>query len=98
MNEDQEREKVRARVIVAGRVQGVFFRYSTREEAKRLHLCGWVKNRWDGRVEAVFEGDRGKVEEMIVWCHKGPPGAHVRTVDTQWEEYLGEFGQFSITY
>ncbi len=98
MNKGQETEKARARVIVRGRVQGVFFRYSTQEMANRLHLFGWVKNRWDGAVEAVFEGERGRVEEMIEWCHAGPPGAHVHRVDTQWGEYLGEFDQFTINY
>jgi acylphosphatase len=57
-----------------------------------------VKNRWDGTVEAVFEGERKRVEEMIAWCRKGPPGAQVQSVDTQWEEYVGEFDQFSVTY
>jgi acylphosphatase len=98
MNKEQETGKVRARVIVGGRVQGVFFRYSTREVANRLHVYGWVKNRWDGSVEAIFEGERDNVEKIIAWCHKGPPGAHVTGVDTQWEEYSGEFDQFSITY
>ena len=98
MNKDRETQKVRTRVIVTGRVQGVFFRYSTREVANRLHVFGWVKNRWDGKVEAVFEGERERVEEMIEWCHEGPPGAHVQRVDTNWEEYLAEFDQFSITY
>ncbi len=98
MNKVQETQKVRARVIVAGMVQGVFFRYSTREVASRLHIYGWVKNRWDGKVEAVFEGERERVEEMIEWCHKGPPGAHVQSLDTHWEEYLGEFDQFSISF
>jgi acylphosphatase len=98
MNKGQLTEKKRARVIVRGRVQGVFFRYSTREMAKKLGVFGWVKNRWDGSVEAVFEGDRGGVEEMIEWCRKGPPGAYVQRVDIEWEEHLGEFDHFSIGY
>ena len=98
MNKGEETAKARARVIVSGRVQGVFFRYTTREVASSLGLFGWVKNRWDGKVEAVFEGERERVEEMIGWCHKGPPGAYVQNVDTQWEEYLGEFDRFSIAY
>ncbi len=98
MNRGQKAQKARARVIIAGRVQGVFFRYSTREMANQLHVFGWVKNRWDGNVEALFEGERERVEDMIEWCHKGPPGAHVQRVDTHWEEYFGEFDGFSITY
>lgn len=98
MEKDKEAQKVRARVVIAGRVQGVFFRYNTREMANLLHVFGWVKNRWDGKVEAVFEGERERVEEMIEWCHKGPPGAYVHRVDIEWGEYLGEFDQFSIVY
>jgi acylphosphatase len=98
MNKGQGTQKARARVIVGGRVQGVFFRYSTQEVATRLNVLGWVKNRWDGKVEAVFEGERDGVEKMIEWCHKGPPGAHVQNVDTHWEDYLGEFEQFSTVY
>ena len=98
MNKGRETQKVRARVIVGGRVQGVFFRYSTQEVANRLQVFGWVKNRWDGKVEAVFEGERDRVEEMIEWCHEGPPGAHVQSVDNHWERYLGEFDGFSIVY
>jgi acylphosphatase len=98
VNKGEQTEKKRVRVIVRGRVQGVFFRYSTREMANKLGVLGWVKNRWDGSVEAIFEGDRDRVEEMIEWCRKGPPGAHVRRVDSEWEEYLGEFDQFSIGY
>jgi acylphosphatase len=98
MGKGQETQKVRVRVIVRGRVQGVFFRYSVREMANQFGVFGWVKNRWDGAVEALFEGDQGRVKEMIDWCHKGPPDAHVQRVDTDREEYLGEFDHFSITY
>jgi acylphosphatase len=98
MNKGQKTQKVRVRVVVEGWVQGVFFRYSTQEVANRLHVFGWVKNRLDGKVEAVFEGEREGVEEMIAWCHKGPPSAHVQRVDTHREHYLGEFDGFSIIY
>jgi acylphosphatase len=98
MNKGPGTQKGRAWVVVGGSVQGVFFRYSTQEVANRLNVLGWVKNRWDGKVEAVFEGERDMVEQMIKWCHKGPPGAHVKSVDTHWEDYVGEFDQFSIVY
>lgn len=98
MNKSFETQKARARVVVAGRVQGVFFRYSAQELANRLKVLGWVKNRWDGKVEAVFEGERNVVKQMIEWCHKGPPGAHVQSVDMHWEDYVGEYDQFSIVY
>ncbi|MDD5452120.1 MAG: acylphosphatase [Desulfovibrionales bacterium] len=89
---------VRAHVIINGRVQGVFFRYSTQEEATRLGLKGWVKNRHDGQVEAVFEGDEPTVEKMLKWCHQGPPHAVVNKVDVNWEDYKGESDRFDIRY
>ncbi len=91
-------EKVRAHVFIEGRVQGVFFRANTREEANLLGLTGWVRNCWDGRVEAVFEGEREKVERVISWCKKGPPGALVENVEINWEQATGEYDTFSIEY
>jgi acylphosphatase len=91
-------EKARVRVIIVGRVQGVFFRYHTQEMAYQLDLKGWVKNRRDGSVEAVFEGDKEKVDQIIQWCHQGPPEARVTKVHLNWEEYVGEFDEFSIRY
>ncbi|MFB3884079.1 MAG: acylphosphatase [Thermodesulfobacteriota bacterium] len=89
-------EKVRARAIIEGRVQGVFFRYHTQEMALHLELKGWVKNRRDGSVEAVFEGDKEKVDQIIRWCHKGPSEARVTEVHIFWEDYTGEFKDFRI--
>ena len=91
-------EKVRAHVFVEGVVQGVFFRANTREEAGLLGLTGWVRNCWDGRVEAIFEGEREKVEKVILWCKKGPPGALVKNVEVNWEPASDEFDGFSIKY
>jgi len=91
-------EKARARVIVEGRVQGVFFRHHTQAAAFRLGINGWVKNRRDGHVEAVFEGDRERVDQIIQWCHRGPSEARVKNVSVAWEEYTGEFEDFSVTY
>ena len=91
-------EKARARVIIEGRVQGVFFRHHTQEMALELGLRGWVKNRGDGSVEAVFEGEKEKVEQIIQWCHQGPSGARVMAVKISQEEFKGEFENFSITY
>ncbi len=93
-----EKQQVRAHVFVEGRVQGVFFRATTYDMASALGLAGWVRNCRDGRVEAVFEGNRSDVEEMIKWCHKGPPGAIVSKVDIDWEEPRGKSGGFSIKY
>ena len=73
-------ERERAHVRVTGRVQGVFFRDSTRHNAERLGLSGWVRNSPDGAVEAVFEGPSEGVREMVRWCEQGPPGASVEDV------------------
>lgn len=91
-------EQVRAHLIISGYVQGVFFRAYTQDKALELGLRGWVRNRFDGTVEAVFEGERNKVEEMIKWCHRGPSGARVSNVSVDWEEYKGEFRDFDILY
>ena len=90
--------KVRAHVLVKGRVQGVFFRYATRDEANLRGVKGWVRNLEDGQVEAVFEGVKEKVDEMIEFCHYGPPAAKVSSVEVTWEEYTGKFKGFSIRY
>lgn len=91
-------EKVRVRVIIEGRVQGVFFRYHTQEMALHLGVKGWVKNRRDGCVEALFEGNKEKVDQIIQWCHRGPSEARVSHVNITWEDFTGEFGDFSINY
>lgn len=90
--------KVRAHVFVSGRVQGVFFRHETRLMAIRNNVTGWVRNLPDGRVEAVFEGERENVEAMINFCHRGPPGAVVKNVEVIWENPTGEFKSFQIRY
>lgn len=71
---------VRVRVVVAGKVQGVFFRESMRREAEALGVRGWVRNNPDGRVEALVEGDRVPVDALVTWCHRGPPDAMVASV------------------
>lgn len=80
----------RAHVMVAGRVQGVFFRASTRDMARAFGLRGWVRNLPDGGVEAVFEGEREQVEVAVAWCRTGPPAARVGHCDVIWEEPRGE--------
>ncbi len=87
---------MRARVVVSGRVQGVFFRYTMAQEARRQQVKGWVRNCPEGTVEAVLEGEKEKVEGLISWCHQGPPGAVVRKVEVKWQECPGEFDSFSI--
>jgi len=88
----------RIHVIISGRVQGVAFRAATRETAIALNLTGWVKNLQNGRVEAVFEGEEAQVEIMRRWCNQGPPPALVTGVDLHDEDYIGEFGKFTILY
>ncbi len=88
--------KVRTQIYVSGRVQGVFFRSSLQGEALRLGVAGWVRNLNDGRVEALFEGDSNKVDEMIEFCKNGPPSAIVKKVEVFWEEYVGDIDDFRI--
>ncbi len=92
------REHLRAHVIVHGLVHGVWFRASTKDEADRLGVTGWVRNLPDRSVEAVFEGEKKKVEEIVGWCHRGPSGAEVSNVDIAWEPFRGEFVHFEIRY
>jgi len=87
-------QKVSAHIFVSGRVQGVLFRYSTRNRAKTLGVTGWVRNLSDGRVEAVFEGERDNVEMMIDWARKGSFLAKVKNVDVNWQQYKGKFNDF----
>jgi len=87
--------KVRARIIVSGIVQGVFFRASTTDTARGNNVCGWVKNNPDGTVEAVLEGADDDVAAVIEWCRTGPPAASVDGVVVKWEEFKGEFDDFS---
>ncbi len=79
MTEDQE-----ARVVVSGRVQGVYFRASTRDVAVRWGVRGFVRNLPDGRVESVLQGDRGAVEKVVAFMREGPPGAYVEEADIEW--------------
>jgi len=85
----------RAKVIVRGSVQGVFFRVEARDRARSLGLAGWVRNVPDGTVEAVFEGEDERVESLVEWCSRGPAGARVEQVDVDWSEPEGDQG-FSI--
>lgn len=92
------REMARAHVLITGMVQGVFFRAYTRDEARARGLTGWVRNLPDGRVEAVFEGDRQILDGMLTWCHKGPPYAYVKEVQVNWQPYQGDFKDFRVVY
>lgn len=89
---------MRMRVVVSGLVQGVFFRHYTKEHALRYNLTGWVKNRPDGKVEAVFEGKKENLSRMANWCYQGSPSSQVIGVDIEHEEPTGEFSRFQIIY
>ena len=91
-------DNVRVHLIVEGRVQGVFFRDTTRREAVGLGLGGWVKNRFDGSVEVVAEGPKGKADQLVQWCYHGPPAARVTGVHRIEEDFTGEFDAFTIVY
>jgi acylphosphatase len=85
-----ETSRVRACVVVRGRVQGVWFRDSCRSQATALGLGGWVRNLADGSVEAVFEGPRAAVQRAVDWCRTGPDRARVDGVDVTWDTPTGE--------
>jgi len=88
--------KTRVHLFITGRVQGVFFRASTQEEAQRYELTGWVRNLRDGRVEAVIEGEEENVRSMVAWCRTGPPHAVVNHLSVTVETYRGEYVGFEV--
>lgn len=88
--------KTRAHVFISGIVQGVGYRFTTKAEANQLKLSGWVRNLPDNRVEALFEGNKADVEEIIRWCRQGPSGAVVKDVTVEYEVPEGIEG-FEIT-
>ena len=90
--------QIQARVLISGRVQGVSFRWNTQYQAQKLGLTGWVRNIWDGRVEAVFEGPEEVVRQAVAWCHTGQRPARVDKIDVQYRPATGEFKSFRITF
>ena len=89
-------ERARLWLRIKGRVQGVGFRYSAVDEARRLGLSGWVRNMPDGDVELVAEGPKGTLQRLATWAHIGPLGALVTDVEEKWLPYAGEFDTFRI--
>lgn len=85
----------RAHVVVSGRVQGVWYRGSAQERARSLGVAGWARNRPDGTVELVLEGEQAAVAALLAWCRRGPAGAAVEDVAVKWESPRGEHG-FSV--
>jgi len=86
----------RLRILVHGRVQGVFFRHAAAEEARSLGLRGWVKNLASGDVEIAAEGPRRELKILAAWAHQGPRLARVTGVEEEWSDYRGEEGPFAI--
>lgn len=86
----------RIQMVVRGRVQGVYYRASAQREARQLGLSGWVKNRPDGSVEIVAEGEEDQVKDLLSWAQQGPTTARVDKVETKWRSYTGEFSDFRI--
>ena len=85
MGDPSQPDRLRAHVWISGQVQGVNFRVYAEDEATFRKVSGWIRNTPEGRVEAIFEGDRPSVEAMIRWCHRGSPASHVRGVEVIWE-------------
>jgi acylphosphatase len=86
----------RLHVHLAGRVQGVGFRYFVQRAATQLAVTGWVRNRWDGGVEVVAEGPRPQLDELLETLRRGPTGAQVTTVQPGWQTATGEYPRFTI--
>ncbi|HWV38232.1 MAG TPA: acylphosphatase [Vulgatibacter sp.] len=86
----------RVELRITGRVQGVFYRASCADEARRLGLVGWVRNVADGSVEAVAEGPRAALDALVEWCRRGPPAARVDDVQARWGAASGEFATFAV--
>ncbi|MDY6879679.1 MAG: acylphosphatase [Desulfatiglans sp.] len=91
-------ENIRVHLIINGRVQGVWFRESTRREAEFLRVTGWAKNLPDGTVEVLAEGPEDRVRKLVSWCHKGPVMAKVKHVYETQQAWQGEFSSFDIRF
>ena len=91
-----EEKMASVRVLVVGKVQGVFYRASTQEQAQRLNVKGWVKNLADGSVEIEAEGSEYALEQLLQWCRVGPPASDVEDVIARWGKFQEEFDTFRI--
>ena len=94
----EERNLARLHATVHGRVQGVNFRYFVAECARRLHLTGWVRNRFDGTVEVLAEGGRENLETLVQDLHRGSRSSHVAEVEHEWQGATGEFEDFRVRW
>ena len=87
---------IRVHLLISGRVQGVYFRKHTQDISRENNVYGWVKNLLNGDVECVLEGLKSNVDQVMMWCHQGPPGSHVDNVKIKYEEFTGNFNDFNI--
>ena len=88
--------QVRAHIFISGDVQGVFFRRTAKAQAEKLGVVGWIRNRNDGSVEVVAQGEKDKVDKFIEWCKKGPPFAKVENMEVEWRKNIEDFEEFEI--
>lgn len=91
-------ESKRLQATIRGRVQGVYFRQSTRAEAQRLNVVGWARNEADGTVTVVAEGPEPALQQLLAFLRQGPPGARVDQIETNWSAATGEFVNFHVRY
>ncbi len=91
-------DPMRLKLKISGRVQGVCYRWYTRDTAAELGLTGWVRNLPGGTVELVAEGARDKLDQLLDWCRRGPDLARVSDIQTEWKDETGEFQEFSIRH
>jgi len=89
-------DKKRVHLIIQGKVQGVFFRASTKDKARELGLSGFVRNKEDGTVEVVAEGDQEQLQKLVDWCHIGPDHSCVNAVQLDWQPYIAQVEKFTI--
>jgi acylphosphatase len=97
-SENDGKEKISVRLLVTGKVQGVYFRFNLQQIAKKNYVVGWVRNLLDGRVEAFLEGNKGDVDKVIEWSKMGPENARVDEVKTNYLQYEGKFSDFIIQH
>jgi len=98
LEEEKTMDNLRVRLIIEGRVQGVWFRDSTRRQAASLGVFGWVRNRPDGSVEVLAEGPETAVRRLVAWCHRGPSSARVTQVHEKTEQWQGAFDSFDVVF
>ena len=96
MNDHKIKVHRQVHIFISGRVQGLFFRQFTQEKAQELELVGWIRNLSNGRVEALIEGDKEKIEKLLTYLKQGPPLSKVEKIEVNYQKHQGEFKDFSI--